>query len=83
MLPNPKSVLSANRADGISEIEGKAPQRVAASELGKERVSNPWFEFIGVSQRRPTTLVSISVHLSLIPQKRKRREDFHLPALIV
>jgi len=28
-----------NRADGISEIEGKAPT-VAASERGKERVSN-------------------------------------------
>jgi hypothetical protein len=31
-----------NRADGISEIEGKAA-RAAASELGSERVSTPWF----------------------------------------
>ena len=29
-----------NRADGISEIEGKAPESVAASEQGRERVSN-------------------------------------------
>ena len=35
-------VASVNRADGISEIEGKAA-RVAASDLGNERVSNPWF----------------------------------------
>jgi hypothetical protein len=30
-----------NGADGISDIEGKAA-RVAASELGSERVSNEW-----------------------------------------
>jgi len=36
------SVPSVNRADGISEIEGKAA-RIAVSELGNERISTPWF----------------------------------------
>ncbi len=47
-----------NRADGISEIEGKAA-RAAASELGSERVSTPWFS--------PLCFVSIRVHSWLTP----------------
>jgi hypothetical protein len=40
-----RSVVSVNGADGISDVEGKAA-RVAASETGNERVSNPWLLFI-------------------------------------
>jgi len=34
--------VSFNGAEGIGDIEGKVA-RVATSELGNERVSNPWF----------------------------------------
>ena len=40
LQPNPQ--YPCNRADGISEIKGKAA-RAAASELGSERVSTPRF----------------------------------------
>ena len=54
-----------SRADGISEIEGKAA-RAAASELGSERVSTPWFS--------PLCFVSIRVHswLTLFGKRRRR-----------
>jgi len=58
-----------NRADGISEIEGKAA-RAAASELGSERVSTPWFS--------PLCFVSIRVHswLTLFGKRRRRPPAF-------
>ncbi len=58
-----------NRADGISEIEGKAA-RAAASELGSERVSTPWFS--------PLCFVSIRVHswLTLFEKRRRRPPAF-------
>ena len=48
----PESVESVNGAAGSSDTEGKAA-KVAASETGAERVSNPWFSlfylvFIGL-----------------------------------
>jgi len=76
------SKLSVNRAAGRGEIEGKAAS-AAASELGKERVSNPWFNYQKEHDVRGRRWVDGK------PERvsdreiatQTRREDFHLPAL--
>ena len=55
-----------NRADGISEIEGKAA-RAAASEQGRERVSNSCLK--SVSEKISIQMITFVVLSRLIPMK--------------
>ena len=76
-----------NRADGISEIEGKAPKAFGASEQGRERVSNspatPKQAKAGVSKASPKkisiqmiTLIALSrlIAMEEKPQNQKEKK---------
>jgi hypothetical protein len=59
-----------NRADGISEIEGKAAT-VAASEHGRERVSNSCLK--SVSEKNPNSDDHFDRFFSPYPNERQLR----------
>jgi hypothetical protein len=63
-----------NRADGNSEIEGKVA-KVAASELGKERASNPWFENTDNTTDDPPSLGEAAAANTRLPGLRKFQEN--------
>jgi hypothetical protein len=74
-----------NRADGISEIEEKAPKAFGASEQGRERVSNspatPKQAKTGVSKAPPKkipiqmiTLIALSRLTAMETKQPKRKE---------